>query len=230
MRRPENGKGRVLVCGVLLVFALLAIACHPRHRHVDGVHSVTDDENVCIEMHTTDVDFLATYNKLFKVLESDSFGWETRDTINFVITSVLECWQILDFDPEIEVHVYDAGDYSDCFNDFICIQWVTQSGSHDGDKDYSLVQIIFSATEVLDSNASRWAGYVNHEFGHAVGLADPRDDDRKVPDPDGESCLIELPSGIVAPVWSVMHDGYCSQVQADWPTFYDFYSFDENVK
>lgn len=80
---------------------------------------------------------------------------------------------------------------------------------------------------------------MNHELGHVIGLADP------TPEPDvvddtAEHCLVWAKIDFLgkflvpAPVVSIMHDRYCPQVSPgtdlQWPTIYDFISFDENVR
>lgn len=42
---------RVLVFA-MLGLAVITLACHPRFKHVDGVHSDADLENWCVQMHT----------------------------------------------------------------------------------------------------------------------------------------------------------------------------------
>jgi hypothetical protein len=195
---------------------------------VDGVHSFNDNEDTCIEIHVAEpTAFQSTYNVVYTVLENSSLGWEKPNEVNFLIASELQCSETPDLDVyEIEIHIWDdVGEDGPCSSKFVaCITWVASSSVHPcscasggDDTDYTKVRLHFAFADVA-AGGPIWRAFLNHETGHAMGLADPTAEPGVV-DTTAEHCLVEVRPGIAAPVASIMHSGRCPQVAfpLEWP-------------
>lgn len=244
IRRNSTGPRRhleVLVVGAL-VLAVVAIACHPLHRHVDGVHSTSADrENWCVQMHTEQITDDTARQRLDEIIESNALGWESRDTIDFSSAGTIECSESVDRSIyEIEAHISDdvVDDGACPAGAQACVEWRDVASVHDEiEQDYDKLPVHFNAGDMVAGAKLRFA--VNHEFGHVVGLADPTLEPDVV-DYTAEHCLIWVKVEFLgkpfvpAPVASIMHDRRCPQVspssEVEWPTLFDFISFDDNVK
>ena len=234
-------KVRWLVPLGAMVLLVVVASCHPWHKHVDGVHdALADAENICVQLHTSEIEFDTARNNVRDILENNELGWESRNTVNFVVTTI-QCSDTSDLSfYEIETHVWDdVVEDGPCDpGQQACVRWIELASVHDEiEEDYDKIHVHFNAQDIVPGAKLRFL--VNHEYGHVVGLADP------TPEPDvvdntAEHCRVWAKVDFLgkffvpAPVPSIMHDRYCPQVSPgsdlEWPTLYDFISFDENVR
>ena len=236
---PRHSWQMFLLLGLLLA-AVVMLACHPRHRHVDGVHSDADMENWCLQMHSEEITDDTARDRVNVILENSSLGWESRDEINLFSAGSIECHEAQDRSVyEIEVHIWDdvVEDGPCLAGHAACLRWISSVSTHGIDTDYDKVTIHLPVDEVME-NGEQLVERVNHEAGHAFGLADPT----AIPPFDkvdftGQLCLVWQKVDLVgsflveAPVLSIMHQSRCPQVPFfEWPTYFDFKSFDENVR
>jgi hypothetical protein len=226
---------------VLLAAAFMGVAvgCHVRHKHADGVHAVIDDEKVCLEVETDDIDGstdFSTARSLLQDVLQNPWGWASESTLNFVVAGVQCSMTTNRAEWEIEFYVRDDGAYQ-C--DYVCMNYVDECYVHGDEHDYCKLKVYFTALEV-DGEQYDWEQNVNHEFGHVVGFADP------TPQPpaakSNEHCtqiihpvdnngdtVVDNPLRSV-PIISIMHTGgYCPQ-RLNWPSFYDHVAFELYVQ
>jgi hypothetical protein len=218
-----------LLAFALVVLTLAATACHPWPHHIDSVHSDNDAETVCINMDTNDIDYGDVRDPLEEILwdNSHDLDWDAHAHI-FVLLTQGVCEDI-EFNAEVEVKIHDEGDYGECNPNVPCTEMLGQHASaHGSHLNYSHVRINLSATDF--PGGTDLTITTNHEFGHALGFADPTPGPGT--DPDAETCRIEVPNGRVVPVLSVMHAPYCIGIMPLflWPTWQDFFTYDDDIR
>src|SRR3990172_7651080 len=90
--RSKRGGGHVAVSAAVLGLAVFAMGCHAHTRHIDGIESVDDVENACVDWAVTedpppgDIEFFGARNLIAQILEDDTQGWElasSESKINF---------------------------------------------------------------------------------------------------------------------------------------------------
>lgn len=228
-----------LMGAAALLLSLVAVACHPWYKHLGSIHAGAGQEDFCVADQ-------AEYNpiidhQLIEYWVKDAlydngpgiWDWETAPGVDFVYREE-DC---NDMSPselgEIElryrisdtaVAVCDPAPACAMGWEYVC------GGSPYGDHTDCDFFDIFIDPGLLTGTVDYRRHVINHESGHAFGLADPT---RDVVIPDSaEDCWIALDTdgdGIDdrnVPVVSVMHDtGYCGDSfppgDQAFPTYFD---------
>lgn len=210
---------------LLLFLVVLALACHPWDKHIDSVHSLGDWEDVCLDLHGLPPEALGLYADDWdrRLWDNNSpTNWDKPYNLAFFVHRDSEC-------PgrpsdEIHIHMYSEGN-GPCRDDVTaCV--IPDEDSNSG-HNYAKMEI---HTAPLSTRVA------NHEIGHTLGFDDPTGrSDRSINQrvsQNYDTCRIRLSSGVVAPVWSIMHTGYCAPevpFSIQYPTIFDLASFDANV-
>lgn len=243
-KRPHQRLG---VAGLaVMLSAVVMMACHPWYNHIDGIESVDDVENACVDWDVTEtpvptgIDFASARSTIQGILEDDARGWEAVSSkINFVVAAD-DCDTLAENDrveQEIEYRILNIAAYPSFCGGGPCI--LPQTGtetSHGSWTDYTKMRVFLAYTDlrVPDTPDDLIKSILNHETGHAIGFKDPiRGVDVGAPYWVGqEGCVVNYEGSLVWNV-SIMHNAnHCAgdvqragspvpAVNLPWPSFFD---------
>lgn len=170
-----------LAAAGFLPFAVLAMGCHAAIRHVDGIESVEDKENVCVDWAVTEdppptsIEFFGARNLIADILEDDTLGWESASPkIDFwVDTGDCDTLAMNDrTEREIEYRIGNQSDWGPC--PVPC--WrrdETTAVVHGEWTDYTKSWVYLAYPDLTDGYLGASPTHIiNHETGHAIGLRD----------------------------------------------------------
>lgn len=225
-RRPPMWLG----AGALLL-AVVAMGCHLSGRHADSVHSFADSETTCVDVDTVLIDFNEARDTIVLVL-TDPIGdsdWDELSKIQFTFSSQ-DCDLLGGALPayELEYHVIERpGILDPCPGAIACAFKDDATEQPHGDhNNYGKYRIYLTPDQLLLDDGSEYCSslckhLINHETGHALGLADP------TPGPaiGQEYCQVSF-GYVISWNVSIMHDEfYCGNVDRaqnlPWPSVFD---------
>ena len=166
-----------------MALAVVAIACHPLFGHIDGIESVEDKENICVDWAVTEqppptgIDFASARSIIQGILEDDTQGWESvSPKVNFVVAAA-ECDALTKNDraeQEIEFRIgnFLGLDYGPCSGP--CLEFdETTAVTHNDWVDFTKAKVYLIYPDLRDNSPALRTSIVNHETGHAIGFDDP---------------------------------------------------------
>lgn len=214
---------------------VVAMACHGLDKHIESIHPYPGgpwNENVCIDLETNDLTFKTARNWVKYALYDNGTDpvpgdWESLSNVFFEISGS-DCDDLGAFRDDYEIEFEIRDDYQpNCPSTSVACTDYREDDSywyeHLDHRNYRKVFIYIKDDDLLGSLN---VAIINHETGHALGLADPKEGNGGA---SWEYC--ERNWGL-AKQWveSIMHHALrCpvpGAVTRSWPSTYDLASME----